>query len=320
MEKRTFGIHSRALVDAFNVHAGPVRFCAGVLTPFRTCLSYLVPVVSHGAGMERSVARMATTGARTVAKKTRVSRWGRWGRCPRVRTSLSERGAPVRFRLSPRIMGSTCSQQRAMAPLKDLVEQLIRREDLSRTQACEAVEGIIAGADSHLAAAFLVLLRAKGETPQEVAGMVEAMRKHMIPVVTSTPTLDIVGTGGDGAHTLNFSTGASLVAASCGAPIAKVRCDGHGPRRGRPCAHASAAATARQPLRVEQVRLCGRASRAGHTPRAVGGGDQEERGRGGDRLHVRAHVPPGDEDHHARAEGARCAHGLQHPGATTQPR
>jgi anthranilate phosphoribosyltransferase len=111
----------------------------------------------------------------------------------------------------------------AQPNLKDTIEQLVRREDLSVEQAQQAVEAVINGADSNQCAALLVLLRSKGETPQEVAGMVKAMRKHMIPVQLEGTTIDIVGTGGDGANTLNFSTAASVVAASCGARVAKVR-------------------------------------------------------------------------------------------------
>ncbi|KAG8465496.1 hypothetical protein KFE25_002803 [Diacronema lutheri] len=110
----------------------------------------------------------------------------------------------------------------AQAPsLKEVIERLVAREDLTLEEAQGAVEAVINGADPHQCAAFLVLLRAKVETPREVAGMVLAMRKHMIPVPLAGTTIDIVGTGGDGANTLNFSTAASLVAASCGARVAK---------------------------------------------------------------------------------------------------
>ena len=54
------------------------------------------------------------------------------------------------------------------------------------------MEAIIEGADPCQAAAFLVLLKAKGETGQEVAGMVSAMRNHMIPVSPGVPCVDIV--------------------------------------------------------------------------------------------------------------------------------
>ena len=105
--------------------------------------------------------------------------------------------------------------------LKPLIEKLIARTDLTREEAESGVRAVIAGCDQCQTAAFLVLLRAKGETPAEVAGMVTAMRDHMVPVNPGGTVVDIVGTGGDGHHTVNFSTAASFVAASCGAKVAK---------------------------------------------------------------------------------------------------
>lgn len=105
--------------------------------------------------------------------------------------------------------------------MKQLLDTLLQQNSLTREEACAGVEAIIEGADPCQAAAFLVLLKAKGETGQEVAGMVSAMRKHMIPVCPGVPCVDIVGTGGDGHHTVNFSTAASVVAAACGANVAK---------------------------------------------------------------------------------------------------
>ena len=58
---------------------------------------------------------------------------------------------------------------------------------------------------------------AQVETPAEVAGMVRTMRRHMLTVSPARPCIDIVGTGGDGHHTVNISTAASVVAAACGA-------------------------------------------------------------------------------------------------------
>uniref|UniRef100_A0A7S2FP51 anthranilate phosphoribosyltransferase n=1 Tax=Haptolina brevifila TaxID=156173 RepID=A0A7S2FP51_9EUKA len=84
-----------------------------------------------------------------------------------------------------------------------------------------AMRDIITGVDPCQTSAFLVLLRAKGETPSEVAGMVSVMREHMVRVNSGGACIDIVGTGGDGYHTVNFSTAASLVAAACGARVAK---------------------------------------------------------------------------------------------------
>jgi len=69
---------------------------------------------------------------------------------------------------------------------------------------------------------FLVGLRAKGETADEIAGCAEAMRDHVLPVYPRRDDLvDTAGTGGDGAHTLNISTAAALVAAAAGAAVAK---------------------------------------------------------------------------------------------------
>src|SRR2546422_9127752 len=69
---------------------------------------------------------------------------------------------------------------------------------------------------------FLVALRAKGETADEIAGCAEAMRQHVLAVHPKRDDLvDTAGTGGDGAHTINISTAAALVAAAAGAAVAK---------------------------------------------------------------------------------------------------
>jgi len=120
--------------------------------------------------------------------------------------------APRLWPAIPRIMASE---------LKDIINKLIERKDLTREEAETGVRAVIAGVDHCQTAAFLVLLRAKGETPAEVAGMVTAMRDHMIRVDSAGSCLDIVGTGGDGHHTVNFSTAASILAAACGARVAK---------------------------------------------------------------------------------------------------
>ena len=69
---------------------------------------------------------------------------------------------------------------------------------------------------------FLVALRAKGETADEIVGCAEAMREHVVPVRPErTDVVDVVGTGGDGARTFNISTTAAIVAAAAGAAVAK---------------------------------------------------------------------------------------------------
>jgi anthranilate phosphoribosyltransferase len=103
------------------------------------------------------------------------------------------------------------------------VGRLVDGHDLSREDARAAMNQIMAGeATQAQIAGFLVALRAKGETAEEIAGCAEAMREHVLRVhPTRTDVVDIVGTGGDGANTWNISTAAALVAAAAGAAIAK---------------------------------------------------------------------------------------------------
>ncbi|MDP6830252.1 MAG: anthranilate phosphoribosyltransferase [Alphaproteobacteria bacterium] len=69
--------------------------------------------------------------------------------------------------------------------------------------------------------AFLMALRVRGETVEEITGGVMTMRDRMTPIVAPPGAMDIVGTGGDGKGTLNISTAAAIVVAGCGVPIAK---------------------------------------------------------------------------------------------------
>ena len=69
--------------------------------------------------------------------------------------------------------------------------------------------------------AFLMGMRVKGETVGEIAAAVSVLREKMVPVAAPDDVMDIVGTGGDGAETLNISTATSIVVASAGLPVAK---------------------------------------------------------------------------------------------------
>jgi len=103
------------------------------------------------------------------------------------------------------------------------IQLLLDGHHLSRADARELMGSIMDGeATQAQIAGFLVALRTKGETADEIAGFAEAMRQHVVPVTPQrSPIVDIVGTGGDGAHTFNISTAAALVAAAAGAAVAK---------------------------------------------------------------------------------------------------
>jgi len=83
------------------------------------------------------------------------------------------------------------------------------------------MEALLGGASPAQISAFLVLLRAKGETGAEVAGLAEAMLATGVPVAAGPGVLDIVGTGGDGIGSVNISTGATVIAAAAGARVGK---------------------------------------------------------------------------------------------------
>ncbi len=105
--------------------------------------------------------------------------------------------------------------------LSHYLKKLIAHEDLSHKEAIQALEIILASDNKEQIAAFLVLMRAKSETVEEMTAFVQVMQDHQISVNVGIPVIDIVGTGGDGAHTVNISTGASILAASCDVPILK---------------------------------------------------------------------------------------------------
>ncbi len=103
-----------------------------------------------------------------------------------------------------------------------LLTRLLGREDLSAADTEWAMNEVMAGEATPVqVAAFVVALRAKGESPQEVAGMAAAMLERATPVNLPLACVDIVGTGGDGAHTVNISSMAAVVTAATGAPVAK---------------------------------------------------------------------------------------------------
>jgi len=107
--------------------------------------------------------------------------------------------------------------------LKDVLAKVIDEVDLSRQEARRAMQTIMAGeATPSQIAGYVVALRMKGETVDEIAGSAEAMREAAIMVdVEPDGLVDTAGTGGDGAGTINISTAAALVAAGAGVRVAK---------------------------------------------------------------------------------------------------
>jgi anthranilate phosphoribosyltransferase len=107
--------------------------------------------------------------------------------------------------------------------IQEGLSRLLDGHDLSRAEACGIMEEIMGGeATPAQIGGFLVALRLKGETADEIAGCAEAMRAHVLPVRPRREDLvDTAGTGGDGARTFNISTAAALVAAAAGAGVAK---------------------------------------------------------------------------------------------------
>jgi anthranilate phosphoribosyltransferase len=107
--------------------------------------------------------------------------------------------------------------------IKDALSRLLERRDLTRDESREVMDAIMSGqATPAQIGGFLIALRLKGETADEIAGAAEAMRAHVVAVRPRRDDLvDTAGTGGDGGKTFNISTAAALVAAAAGAGVAK---------------------------------------------------------------------------------------------------
>jgi anthranilate phosphoribosyltransferase len=103
-----------------------------------------------------------------------------------------------------------------------VLNTLMSRTDLSREEARAAMAEVMGGnATPAQIAAFIVSLRAKGESAEEMTGLVDAMYEAAVTVDIDAPVVDIVGTGGDGKGTFNISTTAAFIAAGAGAKVAK---------------------------------------------------------------------------------------------------
>jgi anthranilate phosphoribosyltransferase len=106
--------------------------------------------------------------------------------------------------------------------MKKILARLAAGEKLAESEAEVAFGMIMAGeATPAQIAGLLMAMRVRGETVAEMTGAVRAMRARMIAVEAPPDAMDIVGTGGDAAGTLNISTAAALVVAGCGVKVAK---------------------------------------------------------------------------------------------------
>jgi anthranilate phosphoribosyltransferase len=106
--------------------------------------------------------------------------------------------------------------------LIDAIAKLVRSESLTEAEAARAFETIMRGDATPIQiAGFLVALRMKGETVEEITGFATTARRLSTPIVVEGDLLDTCGTGGDGLATFNISTLAAIVAAACGVKVAK---------------------------------------------------------------------------------------------------
>src|SRR5271163_4549753 len=106
--------------------------------------------------------------------------------------------------------------------LKPVLARLGAGETLSEAEA-EAAFGVVmdGAATPAQIGGMLMAMRARGETVAELTGAVTAMRRRMTKVAAPANAMDVCGTGGDGAASLNVSTAVTFVLAACGIPVAK---------------------------------------------------------------------------------------------------
>ena len=102
------------------------------------------------------------------------------------------------------------------------VDRLDNGLDLEAHEISSVMETILRGeAEDAEIKSFLLALKNKGETADEVSALVNQMFAHSAPISIADRAVDTVGTGGDGAHTINISTTAAIIAASAGARVVK---------------------------------------------------------------------------------------------------
>ena len=106
--------------------------------------------------------------------------------------------------------------------IREAIGTLVSKKSLTFDQASGVMEEIMdGGATPAQIAAFVTALNMKGETAEEIAGLASVMRSRAKPVEVAGPTIDVVGTGGDGSDSFNISTAAAFVVAGAGLRVAK---------------------------------------------------------------------------------------------------
>lgn len=106
--------------------------------------------------------------------------------------------------------------------IREALQKVLGGSNLEEKEAAAVMAEIMEGRTTPaLTAAYLVALRCKGETIGEIAGSVQCMREHAIPVEIGCDAIDLCGTGGDGKGTFNISTTCAFVVAGAGVPVAK---------------------------------------------------------------------------------------------------
>ncbi len=106
--------------------------------------------------------------------------------------------------------------------MREAIQKVSAKQNLSYDEAYSVMNEIMSGETSQVqTAAFLAALSVKNESNEEIAGCAAAMRDHALAVKPPVQVLEIVGTGGDHSHSINISSGAALVIAAAGQPVAK---------------------------------------------------------------------------------------------------
>ncbi len=106
--------------------------------------------------------------------------------------------------------------------IKEAIEKIVEGQDLTFDEAKEVMNEIMSGeTPDTLISAYLVALRMKGETIEEISGSARGMRDNGTKLLHNMDVLEIVGTGGDKANTFNISTTSAFVAAAAGCKVAK---------------------------------------------------------------------------------------------------